>query len=513
MRLGLSGIEFVLGKLLPYNAVRGGVAGWLLILLSVLACGAGWSETPTLGQLSVAVRWLVPLSIVGIVLVLVSLSPGLGLPLFAGMVPLIGLIRREMIPLIGYSGNDPITLVSAMVAAGLVVRLLVARRIRLDTVPSKLMAPMMLVMVGQIFNPAQGGLTVGVAGALYYIFPMLYFYIGRCHVNPGVLHRIFNVIVVLGIFCAGYGLYQHFVGFNARELAWMESAKYRQQMLGIYRVFSTFLSFGEYVMFIGMACLVAWTRLLRRQWIYAPVVVLLCTAIFLSSSRGGVIACMFAIVASWAVLSQNRRTWWIRGTVVGVVAVLGLVSALNGIEREATSERNSVLIGHQASGLTDPLGEESTGRLHVGLVLFGLQSGITRPAGRGLGSTTIASEKFGEQVDVSTEVDVTNFIVSTGIIGGVLYASLLLVLCSRLLRYWIETRSNVALSAVGMATVLLGNWTMGGYYAPSSLVWLMLGGVDISLFELERRRKAAEVQRATSRDGAGPADFAAVARG
>jgi hypothetical protein len=480
-----------------------------LPLLGVLVSGAEGSIEPSLGPLASLFRWIVPLTMTLAVWVLTAISPGVGFPLFVAMVPFIGLIRREMIPLAGYAGNDPITLFTALVVGGVLVRLLVSRRIQLNTLPAKLLLPLLVVMAFQVFNPAQGGLVVGIAGALFYFVPILFFYIGRSMVDERTLGRMFSVILVSGILCALYGLYQHFFGFNDREWAWVEATRYRQQMFGVYRVFSTFLSFGEYVVFAGMALMVAWTRLLRRQWIYLPLFLLLGFAIFLSSSRSVVICALVACVVTWSVLSRNRRGWIQRGIVAGLVAVLGLVYSLSTVgDAPAVVDRNSVLIGHQASGLTDPLGEESTGRQHLGLVLFGLRSGIVRPAGVGLGATTVAAEKFGTVKDVHTEVDITNFIVSTGTIGGGLYFAMVVVLFRRLLGYWVRTRSVVALSALGLATVAIGNWTTGGYYAPSSIMWLVLGGIDVCLWRLEERERLTVAQSRISVATADPAGLA-----
>lgn len=480
-----------------------------LPLFGILMCGAESRIEPSLGQLASLFRWTVPLVMTSVVWLMTAVSPAVGLSVFVALVPFIGLIRREMIPLSGYSGNDPITLYTALVVGGIMVRLLVSRRIQLNTLAAKLLLPLLVVMALQVFNPAQGGLVVGIAGALFYFVPILFFFVGRSTVDEKVLARMFSVILVSGILCALYGLYQHFFGFNDREWAWVEATRYRQQMFGVYRVFSTFLSFGEYVVFAGMALMVAWTRLLRRQWLYLPVFLLLGFAIFLSSSRSVVICALVACVVTWSVLSRNRRGWVQRGIVAGVAAVLGLIYSLGTVgDAPVVLDRNAVLIGHQAAGLTDPLGEESTGRQHLDLVLFGLRSGIIRPAGVGLGATTVAAEKFGTVKDVHTEVDITNFIVSTGTIGGILYFLMVVVMFRRLIGYWVRTRSMVALTALGLATVAIGNWTTGGYYAPSSIMWLVLGGIDVCLWRLEERARLTAAKSRLSGAAADPAGLA-----
>jgi len=472
--------------------LKGFVATGLLAFVLLFACGAASTGSSSLGPLAQFTRFLVPLLASGLVLVLVVHDPARGLSVFIATLPFIGLVRREMIPLIGYSGTDPITLVPSIIALVLVAQLLLARRVKVDSTASKLLLPLFIVMGFQIFNPAQGGVVVGIAGAVFYIVPILFFYVGKNYGSLVTLDRVFDVVLWAGIVCAFYGLYQNAIGFNDREFAWIEAARYRQSAAGFFRVFSTFLSFGEYVLFLGIALAVAWTRLLRRQWIYIPAVVLLAFSVFVSSSRGAVFMNLFSMSLAWAVLGWNNRRWLARFAILGGLFTVLTINSVDRVELDSMDARNSVLLEHQISGLRDPLGEESTGQFHLSLLGIGLKSAFLNPAGKGLGSTTIASAKFGTSAGVSTEIDVTNFMVSTGTIGGFLYLSLVVVLVKRLFEHWHRTRSNFALTAIAVGAVGLGNWTTGGYYAPSVLMWLMLGGIDGILVRFESERQRAD---------------------
>ena len=98
---------------------------------------------------------------------------------------LIGGVRRWLIPLVGYSGNDPLLLV---VPAVLVARAMTLRKqkgvhhsSRLTTMTLWLLGLMLL----QACNPLQGAIGVGLGGIVFYVIPMLWFFVGRQYGTVG----------------------------------------------------------------------------------------------------------------------------------------------------------------------------------------------------------------------------------------------------------------------------------------------------------------------------------------
>src|SRR5690606_40316686 len=87
-------------------------------------------------------------------------------------------LRRMLIPFVGWKSTDPLLLVGPTFAIVLMAYAFASGRAKIDTPLAKWIMILIGIMVLQMFNPAQGGLTVGVAGALFYIVPLLWYWAG-----------------------------------------------------------------------------------------------------------------------------------------------------------------------------------------------------------------------------------------------------------------------------------------------------------------------------------------------
>ena len=93
-------------------------------------------------------------------------------------------------------------------------------RVRLTDGLSKAMFALLVIMALEIVNPLQGGLSVGLSGAFFYIVPMLWFWAGRSLASPAVVEKLlYGVIVPLAVAAALLGLYQTFFGLLPFEQA------------------------------------------------------------------------------------------------------------------------------------------------------------------------------------------------------------------------------------------------------------------------------------------------------
>lgn len=470
--------------------------GLALLMVAPLLLGASPYDEPVAGDLSNPLRYFMVAVGIGILTISVSTASVVGLSLVVLYLPMMGAIRRAMIPFVGYNPNDPLTLVAAVAGGILFLRLLMNRSLVRDSRASRLMVPMMAVMVLQIFNPAQGGLLVGLAGAIFFLGPVFWFFIGRQYGSAACIRAVANVVIFVAICAAAYGLHQTYNGFTDVERYWMQWSGYRQTLKGGVRVFSIFLSFGEYMLFAEMGAVLCWVRVLQRKFFYLAPLSLLATAIFLSSSRGAVLMTIFGAVVLWAVSGKNWRSWLPRIAVAAALGIYGLTVGLNQAREVRFADQTAGFVEHQISGLSDPLsGAGSTGGKHLDLVALGFGSAIKRPLGMGLGITTHAARRFSEGEAISTEADVTNMFVSTGFLGGGLYVLVVISLWLALGRYWHETRDIVALEVVGLAAVTTGNWLIGAYYAPTVTIWICLGIID----RLEARRRATAPEAAPRR--------------
>ena len=79
------------------------------------------------------------------------------------------------------------------------------------------------------------------------------------------------------------------------------------------------------------------------------------------------------------------------------------------------------------------------------------------------------------------EVDSSDVFVSTGVVGGVIYLVVIILIIRSALRYWTATRCLLALALVGILIVTFLLWLRGGQYAVSALLWLCVGALDRAL--------------------------------
>jgi len=456
------------------------------MLLLPFTLGLYGIDEPSAGTLSEPLRIMIALMIAAVIGGSIVQYPMVGFSILAGFLPFLGLLRRELIPSIGYQSNEPLTLIGAAVGTLLFIRIASNRWISVKNTTTKLAIALLVVMILQIFNPSQGGILVGLGGALFYIGPLLWFFVGRHHGGKQTLASIGTVLLITSIIAAMVGLRQQFGEMSNVERYWMVVSKYKQFLTNdVVRVFGASLSFGEYVTLMSMGAMVAWARFLQRKYLYALPFLFISGTIFLSSSRAGVVMLLAGCIISWSFLDKRAATR-IPRIILGVaIGVAGLLIGLNQTRSLVLDRNAAIFVDHQVEGLTDPLGSErSTAVKHAGLVEIGFTSGIRNPIGQGLGSTTIAGRRFSqggtdsEDGTFSTELDFTNIIVSTGFVGGILYIVLMGRMSWVIIKLWDVRRASSSLEWIAIAVVTFGNWLQGGYYAPSILIWTCFGIMD-----------------------------------
>ena len=152
-------------------------------------------------------------SITTVLLVPLVISLEAGMLAMAIFEPFRGVLRRGQYLLVEYSQFEPIHLITPTIAILAFVIVIARRRLALfsDSPLAPAVTLLAIIYTLQIFNPMQGGLMVGFAGALFFLTPMVWFYFGQ-EANPDAVVRIAKVVVVLGLVCSLYGLYSTRVG-------------------------------------------------------------------------------------------------------------------------------------------------------------------------------------------------------------------------------------------------------------------------------------------------------------
>src|SRR5947209_4137473 len=106
-------------------------------------------------------------------------SPGVCIPGLLIYLSVLGGMRRWLIPLLGWTPTDPLLLVCPAIVAVSVLNLVIRHRLHRDTRLARLIFWLLVIMAIQVVNPLQGGLSVGLAGILFTMIPVLWYYLGR----------------------------------------------------------------------------------------------------------------------------------------------------------------------------------------------------------------------------------------------------------------------------------------------------------------------------------------------
>lgn len=405
----------------------------------------------------------------------------------------------------GYPVSDPLLLVAPIAAFFLAALVFVDGKTKGTSALGLLIAMFSMLMVAEVFNPEQGGIAVGLAGTLFYFVPMLWFWIGRAYGAPVLLERLLLRLIVPAAVCTALlGIYQSFYGLLPFEAAWARAVgeNYGAIYVSEYvRPLGFFTSSAEHVRFLMIASVVIVAYWLRNRTKLIILLPLLLVALFLGSARGPVVMFALTSVVLWAVLARSSAVWLPRAVLAGVFAVGVLGAALMGLQQAHFDSRIDTLVTHQVEGLLHPTNtEKSTAVGHLALATEGLLQGVASPAGKGLGATTIAANKYGAGV-YSAEVDLANMFYSLGVLGGLLYLVVIVTTIAGAMSLWRQRRGAVQLAMLGIALCTMAAWLLGGEYAVAAIVWFSIGSgdrgaLDVAAEKLARRKNAYRLSHA-----------------
>lgn len=406
---------------------------------------------------------------------LLNTSPRIAITSMLVYTAILGGLRRYLMQDFGWQAFDPLLLIVPIIAV-LFYLLLLSKKLRQETKLSRLVSVLLFIMFIEIFNPLQGGLQVGAGGALYYIAPLLWFYLGRQYGDTKFISSVYICVIVLMIFGALYGMKQVFIGFSDNELKWMSMANVSLQITATSnRPFSFFPSGQEFAILLGCATVLSWTFLLQKRIIFVLPIIVLLPALFLTGIRGSLLLTLFTCSMVWALKGKSQRIWLPRLCLALTIGLAGLVYSLGHVSTSGLSENAQATIGHQKAGILNS--GDSTASSHFGLVFNGIWAGIKQPIGYGLGSTTIAAGKFGGN-SIGSEADFSNMFISLGAIGGITYLCILFWSFKEAIVLWRTTRNSAYLLIIAGLCSCIGQWSNGGLYMAPLLTWLSIGVLD-----------------------------------
>ena len=476
------------------RAARGPVSLWPLVTLPLSAVVV-WAVN-TGGE---ALRWLAlgGLASSMSLTLLISLEAGL----FTMMLfePLRGFLRRAQYLFVPYSQTDPIHLVTPLVTM-LALAMLVQRRrfaIFRETPLAALVSILGLIYFLEIFNPLQGGLTVGFSGALFMLVPVAWFYFGQ-----GVSQRFvlvaFKIIVALGMLTSLHGLYQLTFGYPRFEQYWLDNVEFYDAIAVGHttRALATFSSAEEWGRYVVLGALIAFGFGFGAHRFRHRLGWFLC---------GGSLAAVLLVIGQRTanfgliigfmtlVLLGARSVQGVAGRLILLLLPVLLVTVLvkppsaDDMWDKDETQTMAAVISHTQRGTLQPGGEES---LFVRFKIW--QDLITdvipyRPLGTGLGAGSLSAAKFSSGPRLPNS---DNFImvvaVSCGIPGALLFvwilwrASLLAFRAARRSRPQ-TPEATIARIVASLMPVLVLNSFFGltfSLYSVAPIAWLLIGWVS-----------------------------------
>jgi hypothetical protein len=380
----------------------------------------------------------------------------------------------------GYPVSDPLLLVAPAGALVLLGQALLRGRTAPGTLVSWLVLALTVLMLIEMFNPAQGGLQIGLAGALFYLAPLLWFWVARVFASVAFARQFTWVIVAVGTAAMLLGFYQTCLGLLPFEQQWVEQIGYEALHISdeIVRAIGFFNSSAEYQRYLVVAAVTVfamWVTVRSRLIVLLP---LFLVAVFLSAARGPVIMVLLAMVIVWSISTRNVAAWLPRLTIATVIGATVLIAVLGALQTSTLGARVAPLVERQVGGLLDPGNEEkSTATGHLQMFTGGIVTGLSSPAGLGLGATTEAAHKYGAH-NLNAEIDLANVMISVGVLGGVLYLALVAAVLVKAVKWWRLERPPYALAIVGSLVGALGGWLIGGEYSVAALLWFQVGLMD-----------------------------------
>jgi len=432
----------------------------------------------------------------------VPLLAGLEGTLIAMMLfePLRGLLRRSQYLLVNYSGEDPIHVITPVVTMLALAVLIKKERIGMlwATPLAGWVSLLGLLFVLEIFNPLQGGLFVGLTGALFILVPMVWFYFGQA-ANEKFVQTTLYIIVAMGIAGSLYGVYQLTFGYPSFEQYWIDNTDFyasiavghTKRALGTFSSAEEWGRYTEFGAIIALGLGMAAQRLSRRLLWFAAAVALL-GGVMLSGQRTAVFGLIVGVVTFILLGARNLKGAAARLAIMTIPAILVVVFVAAPSEDELwqkdDSQALSAVLTHTQKGTLKPGDEDS---LQIRFAnWYDLITNVIpyRPLGAGIGAGSLGDMRSNRDSDLPP---IDNFILVLALACGIPGALLLVWILTRatwlsmrLARSALPDSRNAHISRIVAAIMpaLFLNNIFGltlSIYSVAPVAWLLIGWISV----------------------------------
>jgi len=413
--------------------------------------------------------------------------------------PLRGLLRRAQYLLVDYTPTDPIHLLTPLVTGLAFLLLLSNHRFSIfnKTPLARPVTLLTLICFLQIFNPLQGGLFVGLSGALFMLVPIAWFYFGQA-VSEQFIRSALRLVVLMGLLCSLHGIYQLTYGFPKFEQYWIDNTEfYGSIAVGhVTRALATFSSAEEWGRYIEVGAIIALgfgacaVKLIRRIGWFACGGAL-AGALMLTGQRTAIFGFILGVIVLVLVGARTRQ-----GVVVRCASLLLpalLITALtkapsaDDMWSKADDETVSTMISHTTRGTLQPGQEESLFERFKTWQYLATDVFPYRPLGAGIGAGSLSSLRFSDD-EAMPPIDssILVLMVACGVPAGLLFLWIIWRATLAALRAACRTPQSddsaliKRITAALMPALLLNSFFGLTFtlYSVAPVAWLLIGWVS-----------------------------------
>jgi hypothetical protein len=352
--------------------------------------------------------------------------------------PLRGLIRRAQYLLVDYGSQDPIHVLTPIVT--LLAFALLLKSQRLGILRASPLAGWVsllgLIYFVQIFNPLQGGLVVGLSGAMFTLVPLIWFYFGQS-VKDEFITNALRLMVALGIVTSLYGVYQLLFGYPGFEQYWIDNTEfYNAIAVGhVERSLATFSSAEEWGRYTEIGAIAAFgfaagakRMKVRASWIFCALA--LTGSVLLTGQRAAVFGLIVGFAALVLLGARSLPSAMARVALLLLPALLLVVFLKAPGQEEMWSNDEtqtvSTLLSHTQRGVLRPTEEESLQERLKNWSYLLTQVIPYRPLGAGLGAGSLSEARFNRDADFPPiDSSVLSNAITCGIPGLLLFVWIL----------------------------------------------------------------------------------------
>ncbi|HVQ38848.1 MAG TPA: O-antigen ligase family protein, partial [Pyrinomonadaceae bacterium] len=370
----------------------------------------------------------------------------------------------------------------------------------------------------QIFNPLQGGIAVGLSGALFMLVPMAWFYFGQS-IKPEFLETAFRLIVVLGILTSVYGLYQLIFGFPSFEQYWIDNTEFYNsiQVGNVKRALATYSSAEEWGRYIEVGALIAFgfgacaaSNMQRAGWFACGAA--LTGMLLTTGQRTAIFGLMLGVLV---LVLSGARTWRAASVRLAIVLlpvllVVVMVKAPTDDDMRGYDEdqKMGAVVSHTARGTLNPTDEASLQERLKNWTYLATDFIPYHPLGIGVGGTSLAAWRFNNTDDELPPID--SYFISTAIMCSLPAALLFMWILFR--AAWMSWRTfrqaepgsseqRVWRIAATLMPVLILNSFFGNtftLYSVAPVGWLLVGWISAGALRFAAERSSDSAPRSLS---------------